>query len=65
MTTIAVTEEIVNLHDQTYCDGTLCIGCDYNHEFSELEPWGDTVVERKLRECIVENIGDCPGVRKR
>lgn len=52
------------IYESTYDDGRKCVGCEFNRTFSEWESWGDTVAERKLRECVVQDLAECPGVRR-
>lgn len=65
MNNLSATEEDVKIiYEAVLQDGRKCMECEFNYTFSEYEPWGNTVAERKLRECMVPDPVECPGVRR-
>lgn len=66
MKTIAMPEgDVKKIYEETHRDGELCIKCEHNRIIRERRPWGDTFTVEILRECVVPEINECPGVAKK
>jgi hypothetical protein len=60
-----IKEKIKDLYELVYEEGTECIGCEFNIDIKETRPWGDTRAIEYLRDCIIEDYCECPGVLRR
>lgn len=63
-TVTLIKDSVKEIYEETYKDGEICIGCEHRRIIRERRPGGDTYAVEILRECIISEINECPGIIK-
>ena len=57
-------DQLANIQAATFEDAHLCRDCEWHRTWKEERPWGDTVAYEPMRDCVVPEWEECPGVEK-